>query len=181
MTKPSQVIVIVEDDHHKMLVYRYLKKRGLEKHEIRMEVSPSGEGSAESWVRKKFVKETSVYRSRQARTALIVVIDADVRTVQDRLRQLDQALKENGKAAIDTATEQIARLAPKRNIETWILCLNEHTVDEETDYKKRDDWSKLIVQAAETLFQWTRSGDEPPTHYVDSLRSGIRELNHLRF
>jgi hypothetical protein len=174
------VIVVLEDDHHKMLVYRYLKKRGFREHEIRIERSPSGEGSAENWVRKTFIKEINVYRNRHAQTKLIVVIDADNHTVQDRLTQLDLALRNNGKPLVDTATEQVARLIPKRNIETWILCLNEHPVDEETDYKTRDDWSRLIPQAAEILFQWTRSDDQPPQHCVDSLRSGVRELRRLR-
>jgi len=96
--------------------------------------------------------------------------------------QLDQALKNAGKKPVDPANEQIARLIPKRNIETWILCLNEKPVDEETDYKNtRDDWNELIPPAAETLFQWTSSKAEPPNHCVDSLRIGVRELNRLRF
>jgi DNA polymerase III psi subunit len=181
MSRPSLVIVVLEDDNHEMLVRRYLKRRGMREHEIRIEISPSGEGSAENWVRKTFAKEVSAYRSRHAQTKLIVVIDADTGTVQERLRQLDQALKDSGKQVVDADTEQIARLAPKRNVETWILCLNGHAVDEETDYTKRDDWSKLIPSAAETLFQWTRSTDELPQHCVDSLRSGVRELKHLRF
>ena len=182
MSRPScLVIVVLEDDHHKMLVHRYLKRRGRREHEIRIYRSPSGVGSAENWVRKTFVKEVSVYRSRHAQTKLIVVIDADTTTVQERMRQLDQALKDSEKQAVDEHTEQIARLVPKRNVETWIRCLNGHAVDEATDYKKRDDWNKLISPAAETLFQWTQSSDEPPQHCVDSLRTGVRELKHLTF
>jgi hypothetical protein len=129
VSKPSQVIVLVEDDHQEMLVYRYLKKRGLR---TRIESSPSGKGSAESWVRKSFAKEVSAYRIRQAKasTALIVVIDADTHTVLDRLNQLDQALRDAGKQRIDAGAEQIARLVPKRNVETWILCLTGQEVDE---------------------------------------------------
>ena len=176
------MIVVAEDDRHKMLIYRYLRKFGMGPHQIRVEVSPSGAGSAENWVRKKFVKETTVYRSRHAQTALIVIIDADTRLVQDRFRQLDQALRENGKPVVAPDKERIARLVPKRNVETWILCLNEHTVNEETDYKNSEnDWPKLIAPAAETLVQWTQSVDRLPLNCVDSLRSGIRELNHLRF
>ena len=92
MSKPSLVIVLLEDNRHKMLIYRFLKKRGkiLNEDQIRIQVSPSGSGSAENWVRKEFVKEATEYRRRQARaeTALIVMIDADVHTVQERLRQL---------------------------------------------------------------------------------------------
>jgi hypothetical protein len=176
------VIVIVEDEQHEMFVRRYLRRRGMEPHAMRIKRSPSGEGSAEHWVRKAFVEEANVYRNRHARTKLILVIDADTATVQDRLSQLDQALKNAGKKPVDPANEQIARLIPKRNIETWILCLNEKPVDEETDYKNtRDDWNELIPPAAETLFQWTSSKAEPPNHCVDSLRIGVRELNRLRF
>jgi hypothetical protein len=157
MSKPSLVIVLVEDDHHKMLIYRYLIECGWERHAIRIQQSPSGRVSAESWVRKRFVKETIVYRSRQARalTALIVMIDADTRTVQDRLSQLDQALTDSGQQTV-ADTERIARLIPKRNVETWILCLNEQAVDEGTDYAgTRSSWNELVPQAAETLCQWT--------------------------
>lgn len=182
MSKPSQVIVVLEDDHHKMLVYRYLINRGLNNHSIRIERSPSGEGSAESWVRTRFIKEVKVYRGRQARasTALIVVIDADAHGVQEKFTQLDQALKNGGITAVD-GDEQIARLVPKRNVETWILCLNGQPVDEGTDYKwERHDWNELIHPASETLSLWARQRVEPPNHCIDSLRTGIRELNRLR-
>ena len=164
-----------------MLVYRYLRKRGLR---TRIESSPAGKGSAESWVRKRFAKEVTAYRTRQAKasTALIVVIDADTHTVQERWRQLDQALEDGGKQRVDVGHEQIARLVPKRNVETWILCLTRQEVDEETDYKKSaDGWNKLIPQAAETLFQWTRPKAELPNRCIDSLQSGVRELNRLTF
>lgn len=181
MSKPSLVIVLVEDNCHKMLLYRYLVKRGLDRHLIRIQQSPSGAGSAENWVRREFVREVSEYRSRQAKTELIVVIDADTGTVHDRLQQLDQALLDGGKQAVDTDAERIARLVPKRNIETWILCLNGQRVDEAMDYKQaRNNWSELIAPAAETLLQWTRPNAGLPDDCVDSLRRGIVELNRLK-
>jgi hypothetical protein len=110
---------------------------------------------------------------------LIVIIDADAGTVQDRLTQLDQALKDSGKPAIDKS-ERIARLVPKRNVETWILCLNDQRVDEETDYKRTtDDSSALIPAASKALHQWTQSESKLPSHCIDSLRRGIRELKRL--
>lgn len=183
MSNPSLVIVLVEDAHHKMLIWRYLRHCGLNSHEISVSPSPAGRGSAESWVRKKFVKEIGEYRARQARagTALIVMIDADALTVQERLRQLDQALRDEGKQAVGDA-EQIARLVPKRNVETWILCLNQDTVDEDSDYSEATrNWNNLIRPAAETLRRWTQSATEPPGHCVSSLRIGVRELKRLNF
>jgi hypothetical protein len=181
MSKPSRVIVVLEDDHHEMLIRRYLINCGLKRHAMRIYRSPSGQGSAESWVLKRFVEETNVYRNRQARalTDLIVMIDADTRTVQDRLTQLDQALRDSGKKTVGKS-ERIARLVPKRNVETWILFLNEQPVDEKTDYKgTSNNWNELIPHAAKNLCRWTRSKDEPPNHCVGSLRIGVRELKRL--
>lgn len=42
MSNPSLVVVLLEDEHHKMLVYRYLIKRGMGRNEIRIKRSPSG-------------------------------------------------------------------------------------------------------------------------------------------
>ncbi len=183
MSKPSMVTVLLEDDHQQMLVYRYLKRCGLG-HAMRIQCSPSGSGSAEQWVRKRFIEEVIAYRGRQARakTALIVVIDADSHTVRDRWRQLDQVLTDGGKPVIDQG-EQIARLVPKRNIETWVLCLlNVQAVNEETDYKRtRDDWNELIPPAADALFEWTRPNAELRNYCVASLQSGVRELGRLVF
>jgi len=186
MPRPSLVIVIVEDDHHEMLVRRYLRKRGMELHQVRFERSPSGQGSAEGWVRTKYAKEVTAYRNRQARaaTALIVMIDADTHTVQGRLAQLSQALAEHGIQPIDNNenNEHVVQLVPKRNVETWILCLTQQVVDEEEDYKQRShEWKKLIPRASEVLFQWTRSNAALPNHCIDSLRHGVSELKRLQF
>lgn len=181
MSKPSLVILLVEDDHQRILIRRYLVNRGLGQREIRIEQSPSGRGSAESWVRRMFVKNVAAYRRRQARaaSALIVVIDADAHTVQERLEQLDLGLRVAGKPSVSEG-EQVARLVPKRNVETWILCLNQHRVAEDRDYKQsRDDWGGLISPAANTLAQWVHQQPEPPNNCVPSLREGINELRLL--
>jgi hypothetical protein len=183
MSKPSQVIVVLEDQHQRILLYRFLAKRGLKPHAITIRQSPSGEGSAEQWVRRAFVGEVREYRRRRQRagTALVVVLDADRDTVHHRLRQLDTGLTENNEAAIDTAVEEVARLIPKRNIETWILCLNGHPVDEDTDYKPtRHDWNDQIPLAAEKLFLLTPPNAEM-ANCTDSLRHGITELRRLTF
>ncbi len=111
-----------------------------------------------------------------------MVIDADAHSVQDRWNQLNQALKDAEKPPVDIEHEKIARLVPKRNIETWILCLTGQAIDEKTDYKNiRNDWNELIPTAAATLFQWTRQEAELPNRCIDSLRTGVKELNRLAF
>jgi hypothetical protein len=183
MPNPSRVIALIEDERQEMFVRRYLRRLGLEPHQMRLQRSPSGEGSAEQWVRTRFAKEVNAYRSRSARaeTALIVVIDADIHTVHGRWAQLGQALTEGGTPPIHNG-ERIARLVPKRNVETWILCLSEQVVDEATDYKgTRGDWDQLIPKASETLFQWTRPNADLPGHCIDSLHRGVGELRRLTF
>ena len=127
---------------------------------------PQGQGSGEQWVRLTYPAEVGALRRRQAkaRTALIVVIDADTGTVEYRLGQLDESLRHNQIESFDPHSERVARLVPRRNIETWILCLNGESVDEETDYKgTRNNWNKLIPPAAERLADWARSIVQVPT------------------
>jgi hypothetical protein len=177
MNKPSLVIVIVEDDRQRMLIYRYLALCGFERHAIRIERSPAAAGSAEQWVRKRFPKEVKAYRSRHAKSALITIIDADIESVQHRINQLDQALTESEMKPVDPSSEKVARLFPKRNVETWILALNGSAVDEQPDYKQQNrDWNGMIPNAAKELVRLARADDEAS---VDSLTKGIAELRRL--
>ncbi len=98
------------------------------------------------------------------------------------LAQLDRKLQEARVDAIRPNAEQIVRLIPKRNIETWISCLNDVQVDEDTDYKRtRNDWPALLRAVAETLFAWTRNNAQIPEACVPSLRLGVAELRRLDF
>jgi hypothetical protein len=183
MPRPSLVVAVVEDERHRMLIYRYLRRRGLSSHEIRTKPSPSGQGSAEQWVRTMYAEEVRAYRIRHAKavTALVVMIDADTDPVQNRLTQLDEALEERGLPRIGNA-EQIVRLVPKRNVETWIVWLTEDAANEETDYKRTGhDWHELVPHASERLFQLTGANAALPANCIDSLRKGISELNRLQF
>lgn len=182
MPKPSQVIILVEDKLQQNLVVKYLRRVGLEMHALRLVPTPSGKGSGEQWVREQFQVEVAAYRARQAATKLIAVIDADTHSVPERLRQLDQKLKQSGVHPIDSAREQIARLIPKRNVETWILCLNDWDVDELTNYKGANvDWDALTRSGAITFYEWTRSNTQIPPRCVHSLGLGITELGRLDF
>jgi hypothetical protein len=178
MRELSLVLVLAEDERHRMLIRRFLIDSGCRRHAIRIILSPSGQGSAEKWVRSRFPVEVAVYRSRQAQTGLIVVIDADILSVAARLAQLEQALTEAGMPAVSEG-ERIARVIPKRNIETWILHLTGTATDEETDYKRtRDDWNALVPVAAESLCRLAKAGPLPPDQ-IPSLQAGVTELRRL--
>jgi len=179
MAKPSQVIVLVEDNRQQQLVCHYLRRIGLEARAIRF--APPSAGSGEQWVREQFPVEVSAYRRRSAsvETRLIAVIDGDNLTLQARLSQLDQKLREEGIELI-RAGEQIARLIPRRNVETWILCLNRADVNEEDDYKRqRHQWTNKIRPAAEQFYDWTRPNSRVPDNCIPSLQHGVAELTRL--
>ena len=115
------------------------------------------------------------------------MLDADTRTGQERLNVLDEALVCAGQTPINPGRDSIARLIPKRNVETWILYLCAEgaggpVIDEEQDYKytkTADDWSRLILQASETLFAWTRQAAILPDNLISSIRHGIQEISRV--
>lgn len=186
MSSPSWVYVLVEDQRQKQLIYRYLAIVGINLRQVTIEVSPSGQGSAEQWVRENFARQARKCRARNVRaaTGMFVMLDADTTTVQERREILDEALVSAGQSPIDENRDPIARLIPKRNVETWILYLGLRGVaspplEEEQDYKRSktpEEWSTLIPLAAETLFAWTGQTATLPENLLDSLRHGIREI-----
>jgi hypothetical protein len=166
----------------RQLIWRFLDRAGLHPRQVRFNPVRSWNGAGEQRVRENYAEEVRRFRRREANnaTALIVVIDADTRSVPRRFAQLAATLQASGLEAVDLRTEPIAHLVPKRNIETWILCLNNTRVDEDTDYKQNGDWSDKTRRAAEVLFQWTRLNHPLPEHCVPSLISGVTELRRLQ-
>ncbi len=178
MSEPSSVIVLVEDQRQQVFVRRLLEKLGFRRHQIRYEpLVPSGSG--EQWVRNNYVRivEDCRYRnrSRRASTAAVIAIDADGLSVQDRLKQFDAKLK----LEVD---DLVIRLIPKRNIETWILCLTGRRVNEESDYKRTTEevTSEKIAQAADILCNWGRVNTIVPEYCIDSLQQAILEIRKLK-
>lgn len=180
MSKPSQVIVLAEDERHQRLVRQYLYRLGRHGHEIRFEPLPGGRRCGEQWVRDKYPKAVRSYRGRSARagTALIVAIDADTGDVDRRLRQFREALEQAG-LATRSEGEAIVHLIPKRTVETWVLCLSGRQVDEDTDYSRDGGIDELIKPAAITFFDWSRPNAAPPGHCVPSLLAAIPEVRRL--
>lgn len=181
VSRPSQIILLVEDNLHQQFIFKYIRTLGYERHAIRVVKAPSGAGSAEQWIRDRFASEIEACRRRHAETKLVVLIDADAYTVQQRLGQLNKKLRDVGAAMVPSDTKQVAFLVPRRNIETWLLCLNRVPVDEETDYKRtRNDWAELVGTAVITLCEWSGPNAAVPLLCVESLRIGIHELQRLK-
>jgi len=175
------IVLLVEDLNQENLLRRYLQRRGHDTRNIRPVRLRSGQGSAEQFVREKYASEVRALRSQLTRTkaCLIAMIDADINSVNDRRRQLDRALLDADEVPRGPA-EPILNLTPKRNVETWILCLNSTIVDEEVDYSQDPGVdAKSIKRAAESLVDWTRPGASIPAGCVSSLKDGLPEFVRL--
>jgi tRNA uridine 5-carbamoylmethylation protein Kti12 len=151
----------------------------------------NGRCSGEQWVREHYTNEvlahlirrTKMPNERRPEKWLIVVIDADKSTVQDRLNEFGRRILESKDERLRKCrveNENIARLIPKRSIETWILNLSEVTVDEKTPYKlKNHSWDRLISGSAAVLHEWVSGGRNLPDRCMPSLKLGIGEFRRL--
>jgi hypothetical protein len=139
-----------------------------------------GRGSGEQFVRGRYASEVRAVRLQMAKTkaCLIAVIDADTGSVDDRRQQLQSALRDADEPPRAPA-EPILNLIPRRNVETWILCLGGEPVDEVTDYRHHAGVDSSIRQAAQVLFDWTRPNATLPTHCVPSLQSCLPEFGRI--
>ena len=162
-----RIVLLCEDNQHEAFTRRFLKGMGWNTRELRIEKSPSAGGSAEQWIRENFLKELIVYRQRRNRaaSALITMIDADTRNVQDRIDELQREC-EAQEIPFRTSDEAVAIGVPKRNIETWIHYLNGHEVDETDSYPKLE-MERSCKPAVDKLVQLCRSDglapDAPPS------------------
>lgn len=131
MSRRVNTVILCEDRQHEAFARRFLEKSGRSLRVQRVEISPKGRGSGEQFVRERFAKELAYYRARQHRVeqALIVLIDADGRTVDERTRQVEASAVDAGLPG-RTAADRVAVFVPARNIETWLAYLDGQTVDE---------------------------------------------------
>jgi hypothetical protein len=174
------VVVLAEDARHQKFVRKYLYRVGYQPRTIEFEPPASGRGSGEQWVRERYARTVLAYRARakRAKTGLIVVIDADKGGVVSRIQQFQDSLRE-GKISARRDNEPVVHLVPRRNIETWILCLTGSQVDEETDYHRQPQLDAQIATAAIAFFDGARPNTNRPGSWIPSLLAAIPEVQRL--
>lgn len=176
MGKSSRMIVLCEDRQHKTLIYRLLKALGFPRRRIRTETSPRADGAADQFVRERYADEVVLHRQVAARmnAGLVVMIDADENSVDDRYQELQQQLDDHD---IDPRKpgEAICILVPKREVETWIYALEGEDVDENTKYPKLDREGDCEA-AVQRLAEMVRT--QCPGGLISSLQKGCVELSN---
>jgi len=171
----TQVAVCCEDLQQRCFVYRYLTRKGLKARRIRFRKCPAGKGGdAKQFVRVNHVAEVKAMRAKpHLRAGVIAILDADKATVAQRKAELDNTLQEEGQRPRH-ASERIAVVVPRRNIETWIHALLGEAVDEATSYRRfRGDESSCYPAVDDFV---TRCPDGMRSDDLPSLQDGCTEL-----
>ncbi len=176
--RQTQFVILCEDTQQEVCVRHFLLKRGVPRRKIRVEKNPAGRGAGEQFVRGTYPDEVKAHRRRTAyqTVALIAVIDADTRTVEERMRWLDKMLVDDAQSK-RAPVEKIALLVPKRNIETWIQYFKTGSADEDKLYShlnKEGDCVKDVRRFASSDCFNNLSASAPP-----SLRVACDELRRV--
>ena len=140
MSRGVQWVLLCEDRQHETFARRFFEKVGWSTRRLRVEFAPKGRGSAVQFVRERFPKELSAYRSNRNRVAqgLLVVLDGDNQGVVGRHNELANACQVQGVKPRGT-DEHVAIIVPTWNIETWLAYLIGADVDEsKSDYPRLD-------------------------------------------
>ena len=118
----AEIVLLCEDQSTNSFVRRFLRLRAarLTSRAIHTEDLPHGSQSGEQWVREKYPDQLRAIRSQQG-AWLIVVIDADRHTTQQRIAQLDEECKAQ---EVPPRTDSAWRTKPPRRFaeELYRMC-----------------------------------------------------------
>jgi len=135
----ARFVLLCEDEQIACFIRRFLKNRGVPRHDIRESIAPPGSGSGEQWVRRQYPNELKAIRTQDG-VALIVGTDADKFSVVERIDSLNQECRINRLKERQT-NDRVVMIVPKRNIETWFAYLRGDIVNEMDIYKRYDNES----------------------------------------
>lgn len=182
-SKQFRVTVLCEDIAHHRFIRKYLECKGVDKRNITSFSKVMSRNNAT--VLENYPSLVNAHRSKanhQKNIALVVMIDADNKTVEERLREFDKKL-EPKKAELNQETrethEKIAIFVPNRNIETWL-----HYSFGNKDCNEQDDYKKLYtnndVHKAAEVFAKNICPDDLPENALPSLHHACNELKRLQ-
>lgn len=182
MSRRVNTVVLCEDSQQESFICRFLKKYGGRFNRVRVEKSPKGRGSGEQFVRERYVRELSYYRSRKCRVGqlLIVVVDADKIGVEGRIGQIEQTVIDAGYKPREK-DEHVVFVVPARNIETWFKFLDGETVNETDTYHKLAKESDCQAHVNQ-LYEYCTTGNlpmSPPESLVIACREFHQRLNDI--
>ena len=186
MGRQTQYLLLCEDKQHENVMRYFLLACGVSDRKIRVLPYKPGQGAADQRVVNSFVREVKAFRSKRyqrsgdqqlRRIALIVMLDADHYTVDERRNQLNRHLQQANLLTIQES-DNIVLLIPKRNIETWLAALTSDdisAIDEKTNYRhslpERPIWKAALQRLAERRTQDDAISNQAPPSLVTAWQN----------
>lgn len=188
-----EVTILCEDIDQERFIREYLICCGLDDRKIKDFGNPKGKTikNNNALIVKHYPELIKSYRSRKYRNiAVVVMIDADEDSLEERMRCLNIALDETaGNLNKDPRlpNEKVAIFVPARNIETWFYYINSHMSGQEcnelTDYKDKKMTVKERIELAKKSARILALEICPQgvdRIALPSLRYACRELQRLQ-
>lgn len=178
MDRYSQIVILCEDRQQEVFARHFLVNCGINQSRIRVNICPAGGGAAEQFVRQQYPVEVREYRRRcnHLRIGLVVMIDADTKSVTGRANELEDELIRVSLPGRQP-NERIGIFVPKQNIETWIHYLQGESVNEMEEYPKfrgsEGACKSLVVELAQNRHT------PLPENAPPSLQTACDELQRI--
>ena len=125
----SKITVLCEDKQHATFIRIFLKKRNRKIYAV----SRTDAGAGEQFVRDNYPAQLDAIRKRGG--ILVVMIDGDNYSIEQRQKQMDKACKQKG-VSPRNLSDKVAVFVPMRNIETWLAYLDGEDVNETDTYPR---------------------------------------------
>ena len=139
-----------------------------------MSRSRPGAGAGDQFVRDNYPAYLDAVRKRNG--ILVVMIDGDNDSIEERMKQLDDACNEKG-IPLRKDRDKVAIFVPKRKIETWLAYLDGERVNE-TDTYPRLERERECRRHVDVLEQMCAEG-QLRTPAPASLEAACREYNNV--
>ncbi|MGC9259617.1 MAG: hypothetical protein ACP5I8_05995 [Phycisphaerae bacterium] len=172
----NQFVVLCEDEQQAYFIRRFLRKRGWTTGNPR--ISKTDDGSGEQYVRENFPRELGLIRRYPGeRRTLIVITDADNKTVAERIDTLRQECQRNSiePPGID---EPVFFMVPKWQIENWLAYLRGEDSDENHSTCRRYSEESDAAKDVDRLVAICQGG-RPDPNMPSSLAAACREYRRF--
>jgi hypothetical protein len=168
-------VILCEDLQSQVLLRRYLKARGF----ARIRVLPLPAACGEQYVRENYAGNVNAQRKSSVAQVLVVHIDADKSSVQNRHNQLAGELVAKGLLP-RSADEPIALVVPRYETETWLHHYQGRDgINETQSYSKfQDNEAAAAIPAVEALIELVEGRAAVPPN-LPSLAIAVDELRRL--
>ncbi|MBA3547505.1 MAG: hypothetical protein H0T76_13540 [Nannocystis sp.] len=179
MSRRVQVVVLCEDLQSATLLRQYLYLRGFPRRSVRVEALPASSGCGSQGVRERYAEAVHANRTRHVAEALVVHIDADNHSVDERHTELAKVLAAAGQAP-RANEEAIAIVVPRWETETWLhhFLGRNSVLESHRGYPKFAQQHDAATPTAKALLDCVRNITSPPAN-LPSFATAVAELARL--